>query len=62
MTQVTGNLESQRRQYDLPGAATGFASVTVIDDDLGRAGSRSMEGWVRTAYGTGCSGNLGAVY
>ncbi|WP_157748004.1 recombinase family protein [Sinorhizobium sp. CCBAU 05631] len=35
MAQVTGNLESQRRQYDLAGAAatTGFASVTVIDDD-----------------------------
>jgi len=34
MAQVTGNLESQRRQYDLAGAAekAGFASVTVIDD------------------------------
>lgn len=44
MTQVTGNLESQRRQYDLAGAAatTGFASVSVIDDDLGRSGSGSM--------------------
>ena len=31
MAQVTGNLESQRRQYDLAGAAekAGFASVTV---------------------------------
>ena len=40
MTQVTGNLESQRRQYDLAQAAggVGFASVTVIDDDLGRSG------------------------
>ena len=39
MSQVTGNLESQRRQYDLAGAAeaAGFASVTVIDDDLGKA-------------------------
>ncbi|TAT71075.1 recombinase family protein [Rhizobium ruizarguesonis] len=45
MTQVTGNLESQRRQYDLAGAATttGFASVTIIDDDLGRSGSGSVE-------------------
>jgi DNA invertase Pin-like site-specific DNA recombinase len=44
MAQVTGNLESQRRQYDLAGAAekTGFASVTVIDDDLGRSGSGSV--------------------
>ena len=34
--QVVGNLESQRRQYDLAGAAraTGFTSVKVIDDDL----------------------------
>jgi len=45
MAQVTGNLESQRRQYDLAGAAksAGFASVTVIDEDLGRSGSGSME-------------------
>ena len=38
--QVVGNLESQRRQYDLAVAAeaTGFSSVTIIDDDLGRSG------------------------
>ena len=41
MTQVIGNLESQRRQYALADAAraAGFVSVTVIDDDLGRSGS-----------------------
>lgn len=45
MAQVTGNLESQRRQYDLAGAAAtaGFASVIVIDDDLGRSGSGCIE-------------------
>ena len=45
MAQVTGNLESQRRQYDLAQAAeaAGFASVTVIDDDLGRSGSGTMQ-------------------
>jgi DNA invertase Pin-like site-specific DNA recombinase len=45
MAQVMGNLESQRRQYDLAEAAAGvgFASVTVIDDDLGRSGSGSMQ-------------------
>src|SRR5260370_7485706 len=45
MAQVTGNLESQRRQYDLAKAAEagGFASVTVIDDDLGRSGSGSVQ-------------------
>jgi len=65
MAQVTGNLESQRRQYDLAGAAeaTGFASVTVIDDDLGRSGSGSMErpGFERLVALV-CSGNVGAVY
>jgi DNA invertase Pin-like site-specific DNA recombinase len=65
MAQVMGNLESQRRQYDLAGAAeaTGFASVTVIDDDLGRSGSGSM---VRPGFerlvALVCSGNVGAVY
>ncbi|MGR9286152.1 recombinase family protein [Rhizobium johnstonii] len=65
MTQVTGNLESQRRQYDLAGAAatTGFASVIVIDDDLGRSGSGSMErpGFERLVAQV-CSGDVGAVY
>jgi len=65
MTQVTGNLESQRRQYDLAGAAAtaGFASVTVIDDDLGRSGSGSMErpGFERLVAQV-CSGDVGAVY
>lgn len=65
MAQVTGNLESQRRQYDLAGAAevTGFASVTVIDDDLGRSGSGSMErpGFERLVALV-CSGSVGAVY
>ena len=35
VAQVVGNLESQRRQYDLAGAARErLASVKVIDDDL----------------------------
>ncbi len=65
MAQVTGNLESQRRQYDLAGAAkaAGFASVTVIDDDLGRSGSGAMErpGFERLVAMV-CSGDVGAVY
>ncbi|MFQ3453252.1 recombinase family protein [Bradyrhizobium sp. UFLA01-814] len=50
MSQVMGNLESQRRQYDLAQAAetAGFKSVTVIDDDLGRSGSGSTQ---RPGYG-----------
>jgi len=65
MAQVIGNLESQRRQYDLAGTAkaAGFASVTVIDDDLGRSGSGSMErpGFERLVAMV-CSGDVGAVY
>lgn len=65
MAQVSGNLESQRRQYDLAGAAqaTGFAAVTVIDDDLGRSGSGTMErpGFERLVALV-CAGDVGAVY
>src|ERR1700688_217917 len=65
MDQVIGNLGSQRRQYDLAGAAAaaGFASVTVIDDDLGRSGSGSMHrpGFERLVAMV-CSGDIGAVY
>ena len=65
MAQVTGNLESQRRQYDLAKAAeaAGFASVTVIDDDLGRSGSGMMQrpGFERLVAMV-CSGDVGAVY
>jgi DNA invertase Pin-like site-specific DNA recombinase len=65
MAQVTGNLESQRRQYDLAGAAkvAGFVSVMVIDDDLGRSGSGSIQrpGFERLVALV-CSGDVGAVY
>jgi DNA invertase Pin-like site-specific DNA recombinase len=65
MAQVAGNLESQRRQYDLAKAAetAGFASVTVIDDDLGRSGSGTMQrpGFERLVAMV-CSGDVGAVY
>jgi len=65
MAQVTGNLESQRRQYDLAGTAkaAGFASVTVIDDDLGRSGFGQVErpGFERLVALV-CSGDVGAVY
>jgi hypothetical protein len=65
MSQVMGNLESQRRQYDLAGAAqtAGFIGVTVIDEDLGRSGSGSAHrpGFERLVAMV-CSGNVGAVY
>jgi len=65
MAQVMGNLESQRRQYDLAGAAetTGFRSVAVIDDDLGRSGSGSMERpGFEPLVAMVCSDAVGAVY
>ena len=65
LSQVTGNLESQRCQYDLAGAAekAGFITVTVIDDDLGRSGSGSAHrpGFERLVAMV-CSGVVGAVY
>ena len=62
--QVQTNLESQRRQYDLVEVARrhGFASVEVIDDDLGRSASGSA---VRPGFdrlvATVCAGEVGAV-
>jgi hypothetical protein len=65
MSRVMGNLESQRRQYDLAQAAeaAGFKSLTVIDDDLGRSGSGSTQrpGFERLVAMV-CSGDVGAVY
>ena len=52
--QVQGNLESQRRQYELVEVARlkGFRDVEVIDDDLGRSasgngGDRASNDWSR---------------
>src|SRR5215207_2581546 len=65
MTQVQGNLESQRRQYALADAAraAGFSSVTVIDDDLGRSGSglAARPGFQRLVAEL-CAGAVGAVF
>ena len=63
--QVLENTESQRLQYELVEAAeaAGFASVTVIDDDLGRSGSGAAErpGFQKLAAAV-CAGSVGAVY
>ncbi|HEX8838023.1 MAG TPA: recombinase family protein, partial [Candidatus Acidoferrum sp.] len=63
--QVAENTESQRRQYALAEAAQamGFASITVIDDDLGRSGSGLVErpGFQKLAALV-CSGSVGAVF
>jgi DNA invertase Pin-like site-specific DNA recombinase len=65
MAQVVGNTESQRRQYALADQAksAGFASVTIIDDDLGRSGSGQVErpGFQKLVAAV-CGGGIGAVY
>src|ERR1700755_492677 len=59
------NTESQRGQYPLAESARsmGFASVTVIDDDLGRSGSGLVErpGFQKLVSAV-CSGSIGAVF
>ena len=65
MGQVAEHTESQRRQYALAESARsiGFASVTVIDDDLGRSGSGLVErpGFQKLVASV-CSGLTGAVF
>lgn len=62
--QVHENLESQRRQYDLAEVARnhGFRDVNIIDDDLGRSASGSVErpGFDRLVAEL-CAGKVGAV-
>ncbi len=63
-TQVQTNLESQRRQYDLVEVARryGFLNIEVIDDDLGRSASGSVDrpGFERLVASV-CAGDVGAV-
>jgi len=62
--QVRHNLESQRRQYGLSSRAQalGFGRVEVIDEDLGRSGSGSVErpGFSRLLTAV-CEGQVGVV-
>src|ERR1700722_16282702 len=64
MSQVRTQLEGQRRQYDLRERAQvlGFRRVVVIDEDLGRSGTGSVE---RPGFGrllaAVCSSRVGAV-
>ena len=62
--QVQSNLESQKRQYELVEVARrrGFANVEVIDDDLGRSASGTVErpGFDRLVAAL-CAGQIGAV-
>jgi DNA invertase Pin-like site-specific DNA recombinase len=64
MHQVRNHLEGQSRQYGLRerAQALGFRRVQVIDEDLGRSGTGSVE---RPGFGrllaAVCSGSVGAV-
>src|SRR5260370_4046814 len=64
-TQVQENVESQRRQYDLVDLARryGFRNVAVIDADLGRSASGTMDRpGFRDLVGRICEGAVGAVF
>lgn len=62
--QVREHTESRRRQYELVERARelGFASVDVIDEDLGRSGSglQARPGFQKLVAAV-CSGSVGAV-
>lgn len=63
--QVQENLESQRRQYELVELARryGFRDVSVIDEDLGRSASGTMDRpGFRDLVGRICEGRVGAVF
>lgn len=63
--QVRENLESQRRQYELVDLARGygFRDVAVIDADLGRSASGTMDRpGFRDLVGRICEGTVGGVF
>jgi len=61
--QVLNNHESRRRQYGLTdrARALGWASVEVIDDDLGRSGSGIARPGFERLLAAICEGRVGAV-
>ena len=64
-SQVLENLESQRRQYELKelAASYGFRDISVIDDDLGRSASGSMDRpGFRSLVAQICEGAVGGVF
>lgn len=63
--QVETNAESQRSQYELAELARryGFADVEVIDEDLGRSASGTVDRpGFRNLVGQVCEGVVGAVF
>jgi hypothetical protein len=61
--QVINNLESQRRQYNLPERARqlGWSDVAVIDDDLGRSGGGVARPGFEKLLAAICAGSVGIV-
>src|SRR6266540_2097966 len=65
MGQVAENTESRRRQYALAESTRtmGFASVAIIDDDLGRSGSGTIERpGFQKLVALVCAGSIGAIF
>jgi DNA invertase Pin-like site-specific DNA recombinase len=65
MIQVEGNLESQRRQYELADRARelGFRDIVVIDDDLGvSASGTSARPGFESLVAQICEGIVGGVF
>jgi excisionase family DNA binding protein len=62
-TQVSHNLESQRRQYGLVDRARqlGWQDVEVVDDDLGRSGGGGRRPGFERLLAAICEGRVGAV-
>lgn len=62
--QLVHNLESQRRQYGLADRARqlGWATVEVIDDDLGRSGGGISRPGFEHLLAAICDGRAGAVF
>lgn len=64
-SQMYSHTESRRRKYDLAKSArkTGFANVTVIDDDLARSGPGLTERpEIQKLVPAICGGTGGAVF
>ena len=61
--QVSNNLESKRRQYNLPERARqlGWNDVAMIDDDLGRSGGGIERAGFEKLLAAICEGRVGAV-
>jgi excisionase family DNA binding protein len=61
--QVANNLESKRRQYNLPERARqlGWSDVAIIDDDLGRSGGGIARPGFEKLLAAICEGRVGAV-